>query len=83
MRAPSRFLRLLLCAALLGVLLVIGLVVAGTLGAVAASVYAVLALVLVVVAVARGRKALAPTPLPPGRSCTCCTTSQHDPVKIV
>jgi len=83
MRTPSRGLRLLLCAALLGVLLVVGLAVASLLGPIGAALYAVLALALVGVAVVRGHKALAPTPLPAGRTCTCCTTSQHDPVQVL
>ena len=83
MKLPATRLRVLMCVALLGVLLLIGLVAAAVLGAAGAVVFALLAVFLVVVGVARGRAALAPTPLPPGRSCTCCTTSQHDPVRII
>ena len=83
MRAPSRGLRVLLCTALLGVLLVLGLAAGLWLGPVGAALYAIVAVALVLAAVVAGRRALAPVPLPPGRSCTCCTTSQHDPVTII
>lgn len=83
MKLPATRLRVLMCVALLGVLLLIGLVAAAVLGAAGAVVFALLAVFVVVVGVGRGRAALAPTPLPPGRSCTCCTTSQHDPVRII
>lgn len=79
----TRGLRVLLCAAVLGLLLAVGLVV-GAAGGVAATVlYAVAALGLLVLAVARGRQLLAPPPLPAGRTCQCCTTSQHDPVTVI
>ncbi len=79
----TRGLRALLCAAVLGLLLAVGLVVGAAGGVVATAVYAVTALALLVVAVARGRRLLAPAPLPPGRTCQCCTTSQHDPVTVI
>ena len=82
MRTPSRGLRLLLCGALLGVLVLLGLVVAAAAGVVGVVTYALLAAALVVVAVVRGRAAYAPTPLPP-RTCTCCTTTHFDPVEII
>jgi len=84
---PSRALLALLCAAVLGVLLLGGLVVAAAAGPVGTVAYAVLAVLLVGVAVVRGRAAFAPTRLGPAvgapRTCTCCTTTQHDPVQIV
>ena len=88
MRAPSPLLRVLLCLALLGIALAGSLVVASVLGAAAAVAYTVLVVLLVVLGVVRGRRALAPTyvapsDLPPGHTCSCCTTSQHDPVRIV
>ena len=87
MRMPSTWLRALLCVAVLGVLLLIGLVVTAAAGAGGAVAYAVLALLLVGLAVVRGRAAFAPTRLGPTdgapRTCTCCTTTQHDPERIV
>ncbi|MCW2713031.1 MAG: hypothetical protein JWN88_78 [Frankiales bacterium] len=79
----TRALRVLLCAAVLGLLLAIGLIVEAVGGLVATTVYAACALAVLVVAVARGRRLLAPPALPPGRTCQCCTTSQHDPVKVI
>jgi hypothetical protein len=87
MRAPSLRLRVLLCVAVLGVLALLGLVVAAVAGAGGAVAYAVVVVLLVGAAVARGRAAFAPTRLAPAdgapRTCTCCTTTQHDPVRIV
>ena len=79
----SRRLLALMCAAVLGVLLVVGLVVwevAGTLGA---GVYAVLALPLVAAGAARGRRLLEPPLRTDGRTCSCCTTSQLDPAVVI
>ena len=79
----SRRLLALLCAAVLGVLLTVGLAVAALAGPVVAGVYAVLAVALVVVGAVRGRRLLAPRPRPAGRTCTCCTTSHFDPVEVI
>ena len=79
----SRRLLALLCAAVLGVLLTVGLAVAALAGPVVAGVYAVVAVALVVVGAVRGRRLLAPRPLPAGRTCTCCTTSHFDPVEVI
>ena len=79
----SRRLLALLCAAVLGVLVVLGLAVTALLGAVGGAVYAVVALGLVVVGVVRGRRLLAPPPRPAGRTCDCCTTTHFDPVEVI
>ncbi len=79
----SRRLLALLCAAVLGLLVVFGLVVASVAGPVGAAVYAVLAVALVVAGAVRGRRLLEPPPRTDGRTCTCCTTSQFDPVQVV
>ena len=76
-------LRVLMCLALLGVLGLVGVVVAVLAGVAGLVVFAVLAVPLVTVGVVRGRAALAPEPLPAGRSCTCCTTTHFDPVEVV
>ena len=80
----SRRLGALLCAAVLGVLFAGGLIVWGVAGPVALVAYAVGALALLCLAAVRGRHLLAPD-LPPatGRSCTCCTATQHDPVRVI
>ena len=79
----SRRLLALLCVAVLGVLLAIGLVVAALTGPVGAVVYGLAAVALVVAGAVRGRRLLAPPPLPPGRTCSCCTTTHFDPVEVV
>ena len=83
MKLPSTRLRVLMCLALLGVLLLVGLVVGALLGAPGVVVFALLAGILVTIGIRRGRAALAPTPMSLGRTCTCCTTSQHDPVRVI
>lgn len=83
MRAPALRLRILLSLALLGIALAVGLVVLAGLGGLVATGYLIVVGLLLGWAVDRGRRALAPTPLPAGRTCTCCTTSQLDPVRIV
>ncbi|MBW3640156.1 MAG: hypothetical protein KY451_09950 [Actinobacteria bacterium] len=79
----SRRLGALLCVAVLGVLFAGGLVVAALGGLPAVLAYAAGALILLGVAMVRGRHLLAPAAPPPGRTCTCCTASQHDPVRVV
>lgn len=83
MRTPSRRLGALLCVAVVGVLLAGGLSVAGIAGPAAALGYAAVAGLLFAVAVLRGRHLLAPPAAPVGRTCTCCTATQHDPVRIL
>ena len=83
MRAPTLRLRVLLCLALLGIAVSVGLIVLSAFGLLAAGGYTVVVGLLLGWAVDRGRRALAPTPLPAGRTCSCCTTSQLDPVRIV
>ena len=85
-RIPSKGLRVLLCSALAGVLGCLGIVVWALAGGPGLLAYAVAAGLLVAVGVVRGRASFAPTPLSPSagpRTCTCCTTTQHDPVRIV
>jgi hypothetical protein len=79
----SRRLLALLCAALLGVLVVLGLAVTALLGPVAGAVYAVVALGVVAFGAVRGRRLLAPPARPAGRTCDCCTTTHFDPVEVV
>ncbi len=79
----SRRLLALLCGAVLGVLVVLGLTVTALLGTVGAVVYAVVAIALVAVGVARGRRLLAPPARSVGRTCDCCTTTHFDPVEVI
>ena len=79
----SRRPQVLFLAALLGVLVCVGLLVVGLAGPVAAGAYSVLVLGLLVVGAARAKAAQERARRAAGRSCTCCTTSQHDPVKVI
>ena len=52
----------------------------------AIAAYSVGALAVLFVAATRGRRLLAPVPPPAlgaGRTCSCCTASQHDPVRVI
>ena len=79
----SRRLQVLFLVALVGVLACIGLGVLALAGPVAALAYCVVAVLGLVVAAARARAAQAAARAAEGRTCTCCTTSQHDPVKVI
>ena len=83
--APARRVQVLFLAALLGVLVVLGVVVGELAGRWAVLAYSVVVLVVLSVVGSRARAAQArPARLSAGgRSCTCCTTSQHDPVKVI
>ena len=79
----SRRVSVLFLAALVGVLTCVGLLVLSLAGPVAAGAYAVVAVVLLSLGAARARSAQDSARRAAGRSCTCCTTSQHDPVKVI
>ena len=80
-------LQVLFLVALLGVLSAVGLVVAAVAGPWAAAGYALVALLVLSVAAARARaaqdRARERSRSAAGRTCTCCTTTQHDPVRVV
>ena len=83
----TRRVQVLFLVALVGVLACFGLGVLALAGPLAALAYAVLAVALLVVGAARARagaaSASAAARRAAGRTCTCCTTSQHDPVKVI
>ena len=83
MTTPSRRLLVLLCVAVVGVLGAVGLVVGALAGPVGLAVYGAVVLLLVGLGIARGRRVVAGPELPAGRTCTCCTTTHFDPVKVV
>ena len=80
-------LQLLFLAALLGVLLVVGEAVAELGGLWAALGYAALAVLLLCAGAARARaaqqRARERARSVGGRTCTCCTATQHDPVEVI
>jgi hypothetical protein len=80
---PSRRLQVLFLVALVGVLVCVGLGVLALAGPAAAAVYAVVALGLLSVGGARARAKQQAARREAGYSCSCCTTSQHDPVKVI
>lgn len=73
----SRRLAALFAAALLGVLAVVGIAVAG-LGVVPLIAYAAAVLGLLTVLVRRARALRRPV----GRTCSCCTSTVFDPVEV-
>jgi hypothetical protein len=79
----SRRLAVLFCLSILGVVLLFGIVVGSLTGLPGVLAYAAVAGLVLGVAIARGRRLMRPAPLPPGRSCTCCTTSHTDPVRVI
>jgi hypothetical protein len=79
----SRRPQVLFLLALLGVLAAVGTVVADLLGPAAAAGYGVVVVALVVLGAGRARAAEARRRAAAGRTCTCCTSSQHDPVRVV
>jgi hypothetical protein len=83
----SRRLQVLFLVALVGVLACVGLLVLALTGPVPALAYSVVAVLGLAVAAARARAAQAAARAAArsaaGRTCTCCTTSQHDPVKVI
>ncbi len=74
----SRRLQVLFLLALLGVLVVVGVVVGSLAGPVGAVAYAVVVTGLLVAAARRARADAAPV----GRTCSCCTSTVHDPVEV-
>ena len=83
MTPRQRRLGWLLGVALVGLVVAVGLLAGALLGGAAALAYAVGALVLLAGAITRGRRLLAPPALPAGRTCSCCTTTHLDPVRVV
>ena len=76
----------LFVAALLGVLLALGLALA-PLGSLVVASYAVVVVLLLGLLGRRARtvhrSAVVPGPVPAGRTCSCCTSTVHDPVRVV
>ena len=65
--------------ALLGVLALFGVVAQALGGPLVLVAYAVGVLVLLLAGARRARALLAP----PGRTCSCCTGTVHDPVRVI
>jgi len=78
----TRRLQVLFLVALLGVLVVVGVVVADLGGPVAAAVYGVVAVGLLVAGAARARAAVTARPRPV-QHCTCCDGDHTAPVQVV
>jgi VIT1/CCC1 family predicted Fe2+/Mn2+ transporter len=75
--------QVLFLAALLGVLVVLGIALGAVAGPWTLAGYAVVVLVLLVVGAGRAKAAQERSRRAAGRTCSCCTTSQHDPVKVI
>ena len=76
-------LQVLFLVALFGVLFAVGVAVAELAGTWASLAYSVVAVGLLVVGAARARAAQERGRRAAGRTCTCCTATQHDPVKVI
>ncbi len=74
----TRRLQVLFLLALLGVLVVLGVLAWGIAGTVGAVAYGVAVVVLLLVGAYRARVAAQPV----GRTCSCCTSTVHDPVQV-
>ncbi|MDT7546664.1 MAG: hypothetical protein QOE99_2774 [Actinomycetota bacterium] len=83
MRTVPRSVAVPFLLALTGVLLMVGLVIARAAGAVAVGVYLVLVVAAVVAGGVAARRRLRIAALSAGRTCTCCTSTVHDPVKVI
>ncbi len=83
MKGLSRRLAVLCALSILGLALVLGIVIGSLSGLPGVLAYAVVAGLVLGLAIARGRRllegGLKPAGLPPGRSCTCCTTKPPTP----
>jgi hypothetical protein len=79
----NRRVQVLFLVALLGVVACVGLAVHALAGPVPAPAYAALAAALLLVGAARARAAAEAARRVAGRTCTCCTTSQHDAVEVI
>ena len=79
----SRRVQVLFLIALLGVLTCVGLGIFMVAGTLVALLYTVVAVALVLMGAARARAAAEAARRAAGRTCSCCTTSQHDPVKVI
>jgi hypothetical protein len=82
MRSPSRLLAILFLLAAAGVLLALALIVA-TLGLVPLLVYLALAGLVVGAGIRGARRQVQARRPAAGRTCSCCTTTVHDPVRVV
>lgn len=81
-QVPRRLAALFLLA-LLGILVMLGAVIGRFAGVAPALIYALVTLVAVVLGARTARRRLRALAREQGRSCTCCTTSVHDPVQVI
>jgi hypothetical protein len=78
-----RRLQVLFLVALLGVLVCVGVALLELAGPLVAGAYAAVTALLLLLGAARARNAAEAAREAAGRTCTCCTSSQHDPVKVI
>ena len=83
MNPVPRHLAALFLLAVTGVLVAIGLVVDAALGTVAAVVYTAAVLTLLLVGAQLVKRRARVAAIQAGRTCTCCTGSVHDPVRVI
>ncbi len=79
----SRRLAYLFLLALLGILVMVGVLIAALVGWLPALVFGVAAGAAVVLGARTARRRARARARALGRTCTCCTTSVHDPVTVI
>ena len=79
---PSRALAALFLTAAAGLVVVVSLALS-TVGPTAVLVWAALVLVALSLGIRRARALRQGRDQPAGRTCSCCTTTVHDPVKVI
>ncbi len=83
MRTVPRRVAVVFLVALFGVLAVLGALAWRVGGPVALVVYALAVVVLLGVLTVRARRLVESQREQAGHTCSCCTSSQHDPVQVV
>ena len=79
---PSRALAALFLSAAAGLVIVVGLALSAF-GTVAVVLWAVLVALVLALGVRKARALRPPPSTSTGRTCSCCTTTVHDPVKVI
>jgi hypothetical protein len=82
-KAVPRRVAAVFLVALFGVLALVGALAWRAGGPLALAAYAVVVLGLLAFLTVRARAMVAASRAEAGRTCSCCTSSQHDPVQVV
>jgi hypothetical protein len=83
MRAVPRSVAAPFLLAVIGLLFIVGLAIQEAAGRLAVTVYAAVITAALVAAAVTARRRVRIAALAAGRTCTCCTGTVHDPVKVI